>query len=414
MLLLMECKKIARSLVYLIFIGFVLLDFCTQFLGDISPDNIFTKPEAGVGYYGEILDPHPENIMPAATKALLDDYLNNQYTTYPIGFYRLVRLNSDKEQKIELILEKITGKTGNELKALLSAPVYSTSDTLGDSYYEYQISEPEIIVGYDEFKALMNEADSVLGGGSFYAQGAIEQHFGYVERTYEQALAEYDSFSRLDRITNGYARLWCDYHGLFLALLPVFVVAIICTLDRRSKAESVVFPRRTGSARIVLTRYAALTLMMMLPVLFTAVWGDLAVTRCYPDMQLDHLAFYKYMLIWLLPQMLAVIGADMLITEMFSGITAILIQFVWWFRNAMTFVLFGNFRSFQLILRHNTYLDRQAFFDQLDVFIRNRCFFAAAGIICALLTVWIYHCRREGKFNGFRVLPKLLAHQSKA
>lgn len=415
MLLLKECKKIARTFVYLIFSALVILDFLTQFQNDLFPDNTYCKPVEGVGYYGEICDPHPELIMPAATKSLLNNYLNNQFTTYPFGFYRSVKLNSEKSRKIMMILEKLTGQTDQELRAAITNEPESTYDNgISETYFDYRLPELDIQVDYDTFLLLMEETDSILGGGSFYAPASLERTFGMVDMTYEQAAAEYDSFVRLDHVTNGYARLWCDYHGLILGILPVFLVAAFCTLDRRSKADAVIHSRKTGSFRIILVRFLALILMVMLPVLLTAVWGDLLVTRFYPDMQLDHFAMYKYMLIWIVPELIGVIGIDMLITEVFSGITAILLQFVWWFHECLTTQLSGDFSVFHLLLRHNTFHNREIFMNQLNLFIQNRCFIAGLGIVCMLLTILIYHLKREGKFHGFRVLHKLFAHQSRA
>jgi divalent metal cation (Fe/Co/Zn/Cd) transporter len=111
---------------------------------------------------------------------------------------------------------------------------------------------------------------------------------------------------------------------------------------------------------------------------------------------------------------LAVTGIDMLITEIFSGIAAVLVQFIWWFHTLMTLPLVSKISLFQIVIRHNTAMERQAFMSQWDMFLQNRCFFTAVGIVCALLTVLVYKYKREGKFHGLRVLDKLFARKHRA
>lgn len=47
-------------------------------------------------------------------------------------------------------------------------------------------------------------------------------YFGMSEMNYEEALKEYNQTINQDKVTGGFARLFCDYMGLALGLYPVF------------------------------------------------------------------------------------------------------------------------------------------------------------------------------------------------
>lgn len=403
-----ECRRILLSVVYILYFIMVLFVFTSQVEGDIA---VIGPPEPGRPEYGRTVREDPEILMPAAAVSLLNDYLNNNYVTYPIGFIRYVHLKDKDAEKMGILLEMMTGMDIGELEKLrFREPEYAAED-----YNGYTLDVPvDPSLSYEDFLTLMDEADSILGGGSSYARENIARKFSTVPMTYEEAKAEYDSFITDDKVTNGYARLFCDYHGIFLVLLPAFVIAVFCTADRRGRMEELIYARRISSAKLVLTRYAALLCMLFLPVLVTAVWADIQAAQAYPDTALDRLAMYKYTLIWLVPTLVAVTGINMLVTETFSGISAVVLQFAAWFVSLLTagMELTGTIQRFNIMVRHNSHLEREVFLDQIGTFAFNRCFFTALGLLCAVLTIVVYKRKREGKFHGFRVLGKVLHRQS--
>ena len=410
-----ECRKLLHSVIYYIFLFMVLLTFLTQFRNDLYLHGADIRPtSAGSGEYMKEGN-DPDKIIPAATESLLMDYMNNRYVTYPLGFIKVVHLNNGDRQKMALILERITGLSAEEIETKRSQ--YASEIGIYDDYVEfpnmfsYEIPQD---LGIDEFRTLMYEADDILGGGSSYAEENLSGMFGLEPMTYEEIMAEYDDFEYNDRITNGYARLNCDYYGIFMILFVVFVAAFFLTYDRRSHMEQLIYSRKISSFRLEMTRYAALSFMMFLPLLVMAAWAHILIIKFYPDADLDHFAMYKYTLVWLLPTVLSGTGLAMLLTELFSGIAAILIQSAVWFITCMKGSLTGNIGKFDLIIRHNTNMERQLFMDQLNNFIFNRCFCTIAGILCAVLAAIVFGLKREGRFNGLRLLDKVFKHKSKA
>ena len=107
MLLLQEIKKVVKSLPYLIFVAAVVIGLFSQGVFRFQ-DNLLEEPQPG-GSYGFKYEEIPEIIMPAALQALLAEFGGNDYTTYPIGFIKHVKLSEGKREKMAEILSEITG-----------------------------------------------------------------------------------------------------------------------------------------------------------------------------------------------------------------------------------------------------------------------------------------------------------------
>ena len=402
-----ECKKISRSVIYWIYCAIIILFMWSQFLGEeLNSDAFIAEPQPGWQDYGISYTEDPDIIMPAAAEELINDYLNNEYNTYPVGFIHIVHLKSADNEKMCMICEKITGMTDHELKNILG--YVGSEDFVHYPQPDYDIQSR---LSYEEFRALLTEADSILGGGSQFAPERLSSEFGAVPKTYEQAKAEYDELAVKDRFSNGYARLFCDYGGIFLSLLPVFVAAALCTSDKRGRMEQLIYAREVSSAKIVLSRFAALVTLLMLPVIVMAVWSYIKIAMIYTVSEIDNLAFFKYTLIWLLPTVIAATGTGMLVTEFFSGIVAVFAQFVWWFASIMTTPIAGKISTFGFVIRHNTVGERDVFMGQMQQFTENRLFFTALGLVCAILSAVVYDLRRGGKFSGIRMSEKMLRRQ---
>ena len=61
---------------------------------------------------------------------------------------------------------------------------------------------------------------------------------------------EYDNLVEKDGYTGGYLRLFCDYMGIIVAILPVFVVATRSLRDKRAKMKDLVYTRKVSSATL--------------------------------------------------------------------------------------------------------------------------------------------------------------------
>ncbi|MDE6664601.1 MAG: ABC transporter permease [Ruminococcus sp.] len=298
-----ECKKILFSLTFMLYIITVFAMYLTQFQND-TKEKIYA-PQENQADYGMTIKEVPEILMPSAVESLVNSYLANSYPSYPIGFYKDVHLNEKKKNQIAEIITEISGITKQELDNFS----YNANGMLtvgADGMMQY--NEPEIpsvnipeSLTYEHFRELMRKADDIIGGGSEYSDEYILENFSLVPKTYEDAMKEYDSFLNYDKISGAYARLYCDYMGIVLAILPVFVAVSFAGLDKKSRMEQLAYSRKISSAKLIFTRYAALIFMMIIPVIITAIIAHMTVKKLYSGNSIDNFAIIKNALIWLVP-----------------------------------------------------------------------------------------------------------------
>lgn len=224
--------------------------------------------------------------------------------------------------------------------------------------------------------------------------------------TYEEALTQYRQLMEEDKITGGYARLYSDYVGLMLAILPVFAAVSLMQLDRRARMEQLVFSRRISSGRLIFSRYAALVSVMLLPVLVTAAMAQVKVMNLYPGASVDLFAFARYSMISLLPSLMMAAAVGVFVTELGSGLLAILLQGAWWFVCVFSGALTGGIGKFSLVIRHNSLYGLDIFREEYGDFMFNRIFFTVLAIFLTALTAIIFEEKRRGRNFGIRIMGK--------
>ena len=411
MLFAKELRRVVFSKIFILFFAAeVFFGFYTQFWSDMGAGYKSFEPPVPGGVYGMVVVDDPPTLTQEATACLINEFVNNEYTTYPYGFIHKVHLKGADKDKIAVILSTLTGISDVEHHV---SSTYEIEYTYDDDLKQYAIPELGVLnnVSIDDFHALMTEADKVLGGGSKYSPDEIMYNFSLGPMPYEEALAEYNSLINDDKITNGYARLFCDYHGIDMTLLPVFLVAVFLSSDKRSKAEQLIYSRSISSIKLVSARFAALVTAEMIPVLFTAVLANIRVAQFYDPSMMDMFAMFKYSLIWILPTAIAVTGIDMLLTGLIPYVAVVIFQFGFWFVTMLMTPMRETFGVFDLVIRHNTEFDRQGFMDNITVFAMNRLLFTALGLVCAALYVFVWKLRREGRLGESKLLSKLSLHR---
>lgn len=413
MLFIKECKKVLFSLTFLVYFITVLAMYFTQFHSDGR--EALEKPVPGYGDYGMITKEIPEILMPAAVDSLVSEYLSGSFIAYPYGFVKYVKLTENKKMQLAEIISEVSGITIQELDSFegFEQGGYIMDENGSFLYREPVIPEVNIPTDltYDRFRELMKEADRIIGGGSKYSDDFIVGNFSLIPKTYEDALAEYEQFLNEDKITGAYARLYCDYLGIVMAVLPVFVAAALVNLDRKSRMEQLAYSRQISSVRLIFTRFIALVAVMMIPVILTAIIANNMVNSLYSDYTLDRFAIFWYALFWLVPNIMTASAVGMLVTELSSGLLAIFVQGAWWFTSVFSSAgrLTGGIGRFTLVMRHNSLTGRDVFFAQWNNIVFNRVFFTVISLIGIALAAFIYEQKRRGIFNG---LPLQINRQS--
>lgn len=416
MLFFKECKKVLFSLTFLIYFIAVIAMYFTQFHNDCKESIYAPLPDQES--YGMIAKEVPDILMPAATESLVNDYLSDSYTAYPIGFYKNVHLSEKKKQKMAEIITEISGISKEDLD---NCENYEEGGFYMDENGEMMQLEsniPEINIPktltYERFRELMKEADDIIGGGSEYSDENIVGNFSLVPKTYKDALTEYNKFLNEDKITGAYARLFCDYMGIVIAILPVFVAVSLVSLDKKSHMEQLAYSRKISSVKLIFARYFALVALLLIPVAITALIANFKVCGMYPNNSTDIFTIFKYSAAWLIPNIMTSAAVGMLMTELTSSLLAIFVQGVWWFSSifASASGLTGCIGKFTLVARHNSLYGLDTFMNNFNDFLFNRIFYTVISLIAIALTAFIYEQKRKGIFNGYSFRFKISKHKS--
>ncbi len=408
-----ECKQTVRSLIYWAIVLVLIFDFSSQ-LGDMS---IKTKPEPGQEEYGTKPSDDPDLIMKSTLGNLMEEYVRESYTTYPIGFYKSVTLNQEDDQRIGEILKETTGIADREAAEKVMEEWYAAQESenmdKGDSegsdgsgmapvYLKPLEAEPAEGLTYERFGELMDEADDILGGGSDYSKESRNKS-ARIPMTYEEALEEYDHLIEDDRLTGGYARLFSDYMVIFLGILPVFLAVTRGLRDRRAMMQELIYTRKCSSFTIMASRYLSMVAMLTLPVLVLSL---IPLSKCLgyaksAGIAVDMLAFVKYVLGWQVPTIMAVTAVGMFFTELTDTAAAVLVQGAWWFMAVFGGIgdLGGGSYGWNLVPRHNSALNWQGYHDGFEKLLSNRILYTVIALVLVALTALVYTQKRKGRLQ---------------
>lgn len=417
MLFFKECKKTVCSMVFILYIFTVIFMYVTQF-NEVLEKPI-GQPEAGQEQYGMIEKEIPEILMPAAIESLVTEYLSGYYGAYPFMFYKKINLTENDEKRMAEIIEKLSGLKKEELDNFseFEPGGYKTVlDDNGKQMLKYEKAVlPEIKIPndmtYEYFKELMKQADEIIGGGSKYDEKNLVSNFSNVSMTYEEALEEYKQIN--ENIAESYTRLFCDYIGIILAIIPVFVCVFVWNIDEKSYIEQLVYSKKISSIKIILIRYLALVFCMAIPIIIIFVYSMIGVNNLYSDRSIHFLKAAGLALFWLMPSILCVTSLGALLSESLSPLLAIFVQGVWWYISLEMNKLTGSITKWTLIIRHNTLGDIQLFESQFENFLCNRLIYIVLSLICICITIFIYDKKRKGEYYGKRIVFKNFKSKSK-
>ncbi len=412
-----ECKLTVKSLAYWAYVICLVLFFASQ-LGE--SDWSLPKPLPGhEGEYGYTYSTDETTVMGKTVKRLTEDYAQNSYAAYPLGFYKRVSLGEDEKAQMGEILSELTGRSREELEQLGYDYINEESafyermsgdgidmEMVAPPVFDLEVGPPEE-VSFERFLELMDQADDLIGGGSMYMSARLKNGV-QVPQTYEGALAEYEDIVEKDRYSGAFARLFCDYMGLMAAILPVFPVVARTLKDRRSKASAALYSKRSSSACILLARYLALLVLSMVPILILA---GIAQVQCSQaamtaGLSADSFAFLKYVGGWIFPAASFSVAVGLLVSELTGSVAAVLVQGIFWFAGVFQSIdtLVGNF-GLKFIPRFNSLGDTVIFEREFLSLVGNRIFYGVLSLAFVAAAVIVYDWKRKGggiHFGGLR------------
>lgn len=378
-----ECSCYLRSVTYFIYLAAIILFYVSQ-MGDFET---VEKPVPGYEDYGFVRTTDKELIMQNKLQRLLQEYVTEEYTTYPVGFYKVVRLNDKEQNEVKEMLLHMTNLGEKELEA----------------YCNGEADEIKLEVkkglSFEEFSSEMEKLCGMLGAGSQYSKEKLE--YTEIPGTYEQALAEYESLIKDDKVTNAYARLFCDYMGILLAVLPVFLAVTRSLRDRKACAQQVIYMAKTGSKTLVFVRFLAAVIVTVVPVLLLGGMQMLQAVYFAKSIhaQYDLFACVKYTGFWLLPTILISLSVGFFLTELTDSAIAVFVQGIWWFTSIFlsTDNLVGSV-GWNLIPRFNTVGEFSVYGQMKEQLFKNRLVYTGIAILLMILTVLVYDRKRKGEF----------------
>ncbi len=387
-----ECTQIYRSLIYWLYAACLILFFYSQ-LGGM---NILEPPREGqedysaYGYKSDITD---QEVMETGTGSLVWAYYYDHYETYPVGFAKNVYPSEEEKEEIAGIIYDLTGVKAEDLEEDIDR--FFQQHDIRTTQYEIKVKEG---VTYKQFLGEMKKVTRILGPGSGFTEENLRANVR-IPVDYEGAKENYRKLLEEDGLTGGYARLFCDYIGVAAGILPVFVTASRVLRDRRAQMQELIYSRKISSAALTGSRYAALVLMHMLPILLLSIIPYVkCITAGIENVHPDNLAWLKYDLGWLLPTVMIVISVGMLCTELTETAAGVFVQAAWWFISLMTGVtgLSGGNYGWNLIPRHNTEMNYAGFVSGFRQLAENRILYAVLALVLLAVTMVVYERKRKG------------------
>ena len=397
-----ECGQMLKSLIYYLFLAALIFFYVSQ-VGSFTP---YSEPLKGQEQsYGLKTSSDKQEIMGATLAMLAGEYEGNSYTAYPVGFYKNVVLTEEKQKGIHQILTACTGMEDGYSEAIRASDEKTPIEN-GASIQMTGVNPPILApaenLSYDKFLRYMKKADKIIGGGTSYAADKIKNN-AMTYATYDDAKKIYDASLYTDRISRGKARIFCDYMGIILGLLPVFLAVTRTLRDKRSMAQEVIYARKASSAAIIAARYFAAVFLIAVPLFLLSVMPTL---QCmYYGHQLgvavDLLAYGKYILGWILPEAAFVLALGFFLSESVGGPAAILVQVVIWIVSisAGGTKLVGTV-GWNLIPRFNNDQSTDVWLSVYGQMVKNRLLYAGLALALMAGTMVIYHMKRKGALGG--------------
>ena len=408
-----ECKQTAKSLIYYIFVICIAVFYFSQ-LGNMSIDEKPLAGEEDYGRYGGRMKTDDEKIiMENALTALIMEYYYNDYTTYPLGFSKHVKLNEKEQAEVGNIITQATGLSDSQIEQSIEQASQEAAQS--DTHYfippRFEAAEG---ISYSWLQKELTKIDEMLGGGSGYSVEQVKDN-ATVSRTYEAAREEYDNLIEKDKVTGGFARLFCDYMGIVLGFLPVFLAVTRGLRDRRSGMKDLVAVRKASSFVIVSTRCLAMVFMMFLPVLLLTLHP---LAQCIffarsHHVSIQYFSFIIYSIGWLLPDILFTSAVGVVLTELTDSPIAAAVMGIWWFAdvNAGVSGMGGGSYGLHLIARHNTEYNYKDFIENFGTLAANRLMYTVLAFVLLMLAVLIYSRKRKGRFD---IYGKIFGNRKRA
>lgn len=387
--ILVELRRILKSPLY----GFTFLIFAFFVASQMGTDasQFSINPPTPGGNYGQMASQDFNVIRRGALSDLLHSYRVNHYVTYPFGFYRSKSLGVQKQKEMSRLLSALTGSSVADIEMISKGKEKGSVDETLQNALQYALS-PE------DFLAMMNRIDALLGGGSSYHEKRIQSSFGYVPKDYETAMADHHKILEKDQITGALARLFCDYFGIIIFIGPGFFVTAYWLSDRKKGIDEILYTKDISSFRFVFSRMIALTLALWMFVLVIGTYYNGLFLWANSGQNPDGLRIYGTLFLWLFPALCVGVCFYSLFAILTGGPFGIIIGFILWFLGLQngSGKIHGNY-GLSLTFRHNIIGNTDYYYEHLNQIWYNRAFWMGIFFLGSIICVGIWQKKRGGK-----------------
>lgn len=445
-LFVMECRKIMRSVLYWLYIAALAVTVIQNYETAVKEELRRTDNPASVFYiaengaYADNTDKLSEDaghtMMIETTRRLIDSYRNNSYEYYPFGYVKRKTLSEKEQAEILLYLKELTGLDGpsiigadekrdSEDMQISGGGAFVLNPGQGGTFKNGQfIAEPgdweyvennsglsqsvenpgsgfEMQVTINRFKEIMDCVNDLIGRNSYFGWTMLTLYYGSNDmQDAPITKQQHWEFFEKDYVTGAFARYFCDSISLIVLCLPAFVIIELLLKDKRYKMNELLYPRTESSAKIIITRFEAVSCMTMLPVFILSVKSLLILVLycCKNGIYADMFAFAVYIFAWIFPTVLLVVSIALFVTVLTENYSAVLLAGVIWLfgRPSVDKLAGGNYGLFDLIIRHNTLKGYGRMMENIQMLILNRILVSAAALLLVGFAIIVYDTKRKG------------------
>lgn len=369
-LLLKEIKYNLKNISLYIFAGFCVFFYFTQF---VPPDpNVDIAPKPNQEYYGKTSEEDVNSKIKAVYQKIILVINTKEVFSYKSMFGRYVRLSDSQLQMVK--------KISNQIHS--------------DRVIDYENFIPEVT--FSDMEKMINRFDKEMGGGTVFSEKYRDMMYSR-NKTYDEAIDDFNEIITKDKLTNAAGRLFADYMGITAGFFPVFLAAFIMSRDKRSKSWEVINSKNVSSAAYLWAKVGSViilvsTVYLILSIHPTIVYYKLSNNFGY-DIEL--FAFFKYTIIWVIPTVIFVCSLSVLISVVTGkGIISLVGQFVLWLITIGQ--LSGAYGLNAFVIRFNQFGGYDQYLEWKSQITLNRVFYIILSFVIIYVTTLVFEYKRAG------------------
>lgn len=285
---------------------------------------------------------------------------------------------------------------GNVKQVRFTAEQYQQILTkLQEMNHKRQTISPAAALRY--YEQACSEIDSLLGANTMFAEDK-RRYISERLNTWEEERAVFQEILTKDEYTRAYARYFCDYLGITAGILPVLYAAFLFAKDRRNRIQEFIMVSPQKSIQIVGKRMTSVLAVFMAWYILAAALatGYFAYIGSRFGYSMDRFAFFKYVVIWLLPTLCFTISLSVFLDLLFQkSLLVVLIQLLLFFLSIED--LAGSYPLWKPIIRYNVIGNYNLYEKSRELILANRVAILLLSFLLFAASVCLYERNRQGK-----------------